>query len=100
MGASESAAIEVNFSRSNQFYFPGEHVSGNISFRNERDKLRLNEIFVELIGELGYTTQETRSSTDSNGNSVTEHYTDNHYIPFLTVCLPLAQPNDGKVRVY
>ena len=99
MGASESVTIQVNVSRSSQFYLPGERVSGNVSLQNDRDKLKSEKIFVELVGELGYSTSETRSSTDSKGNTTTEHYTDYHHLPFLTLRVPLAQLDVKQVRV-
>ncbi len=101
MGASQSTHIQVKFSRSSNFYFAGEAVSGNIFFRNENDTLKLKEIFVELVGELGYTTQRTRYRYDDYG-SVIEEYEETvyHRKPFLTVRTPLAQPNEGAVRIY
>jgi hypothetical protein len=101
MGASQSTHIQVKFSRPSNFYFPGEAVSGNIFFRNENDTLKLKEIFVELVGELGYTTQGTCSHYDYNGSLIAEQdVTVYHRIPFLTVRTPLAQVNDGTVRIY
>lgn len=99
MGASESAEIHVNFNRPNLFYYAGEQISGNISFQNTHDKLTLDEIFIELIGELGYTTRETRRRHDSNGHPHTEHYTEYHRIPFLTLRLPVVQPQYGQREV-
>ncbi|CAF4433313.1 unnamed protein product, partial [Rotaria sp. Silwood2] len=96
MGSSESIAIQMNFNRSSCFYFAGEQISGNISFQNDRDRLKLEEIFVERVGELAYRTQDTRSSTDSNGNLTTEYYTDYHHIPLLTIRVPLVRPSDGQ----
>jgi hypothetical protein len=92
----------VKFSRSSNFYFAGEAVSGNIFFRNENDTLKLKKIFIELVGELGYTTLEHRSiSIDQYGFLTTEYdETVYHRIPFLTVRTPLAQPNEGAVRIY
>ncbi|CAF4014743.1 unnamed protein product [Rotaria sp. Silwood1] len=99
MGAGESIAIQTKFNRSNDFYFVGEQISGNILFQNDHDRLKLDEIFVELVGELGYKTQESRSSTDSNGNSTTEHYTEYHHIPFLTLTVLLARPNNKQHKM-
>ncbi|CAF3052316.1 unnamed protein product [Rotaria socialis] len=99
MGANESAMIQVNFNRSTEFYFPGEHVSGEILFQNKHDRLKLVEIFIEIVGELAYTTAESRSSTDSNGNSTTEYYTDYHHIPFFTNHLPLARPDSLQEKI-
>jgi hypothetical protein len=96
MGASESAEIRVSFNRPNLFYFSGEQISGNISFQNTHDKLTLDEIFLEFIGELGYTTQETRRRHDNDGRAHTEHYTEYHRIPFITIRFPVVQPQYGQ----
>ena len=95
MGASESAEIQVSFNRPNLFYHAGEQISGNIAFQNTHDKLTLDEIFLEFIGELGYTTRETRCRHDSNGRPQTEHYTEYHRIPFITIRIPVVRPQHG-----
>ena len=100
MGANESTGIQMSFNRSTEFYAPGEQVSGKILFQNEHDSLKLEEIFVELVGELGYKTSEGRASTDSNGKSTTESNTDYHHIPFFSMRLPLAQPDGLQVRMH
>lgn len=100
MGVGESTAIQVNFNRPDGLYMPGEQVSGTVIFNNDHDRLKLHHSVIELIGELEYTTNETRSSTDSNGNSTTEHYTEYHRIPFLTLRTLLIQTKDGKVRSF
>jgi hypothetical protein len=99
MGASESAEIQVSFNRPNLFYFAGEKIAGNIVFQNTHEKLALDEIFLEFIGELGYTTRETRRRHDNNGHSHTEHYTEYHRIPFLTLRIPVVQPQYGQVKI-
>jgi hypothetical protein len=98
MGAGESTTVQVNFNRPDHSYLPGEQVTGNIVFYNHRDRLKLINSFVELTGELEYTTTENRSSTDSEGRSTTETYTEYHHIPFFTLRTPLTQSNDGTVR--
>ena len=98
MGASESVTIQVNFNRPTQFYFAGEQVLGDVLLQNDRDGLKSEEISVELIGELGYSRQEMRSGTDSNGNATTEQYTEYHNVPFLNLRVPLIRSNDGQVR--
>ncbi|CAF1978837.1 unnamed protein product [Rotaria magnacalcarata] len=94
MGAHESAMIQVNFNRSTEFYFPGEHVSGEIFFQNKLDRLKVEEISIEIVGVLAYKTTESRSSTDSNGSSTTEYYNDYHHVPFFTNRVLLAR-SDG-----
>ncbi|CAF4503600.1 unnamed protein product, partial [Rotaria magnacalcarata] len=94
MGAHESAMIQVNFNRLAEFYFPGEHVSGEIFFQNKHDRLKVEEIFIEIVDVLAYKTTESRSSTDSNGSSTTEYYNDYHHVPFFTNRVLLAR-SDG-----
>jgi hypothetical protein len=98
MGANGSSELRVNFNRPNLFYFAGEQVAGNISFQNTQDKLALDGIFLEYVGEMGYTTQEIRHVTDSNGNRRTENYVEHHSTPFVSVRIPVAQPQYGQVR--
>lgn len=100
MGANESTVIQVHFNRPNLFYYAGEQISGNISFQNTREKITLDQIFLEFIGELGYTTRETRHRTDANGRSSTEHYTAYHQVPFLNTRIAIVQPPYGQVRTF
>ncbi|CAF1102423.1 unnamed protein product [Adineta steineri] len=95
MGVGKSVDLQVNFNRSDRFYFTGEQVSGNISIDNTYEKLKCNEIFIELIGELGYTEHETRTNKDSN----TDYHESCCYIPFLTKCLPLTQSNHEQSQM-
>jgi hypothetical protein len=99
MGAQESTAVQVNFNRSSLFYFAGEQITGNILFQNTHDRLALDEIFLEFIGELGYATQETRNDHDSFGNSRPEHYTEYHRIPFINFRLSVVRPENGQVKI-
>jgi hypothetical protein len=99
MGASESTEIQVSFNRPNLFYYAGEQISGNIAFQNTHDKLTLDQIFLEFIGELGYTTRETRCRYDNNGRPRTEHYTEYHRIPFITNRISVVQPQYGQVNI-
>ncbi len=99
MGASGSSELQVDFSRPSLFYFAGERITGNLSFQNTQDKLALDAIFLEFIGEMGYTTIETRQYPDTSGNTRTENYTQNHAIPFMSVRIPVAQPLYGQVKL-
>lgn len=98
MGANESSGIQVNFNHSNLFYFAGEQIAGNISFQNREEKLKLDSIFLECIGEIGYTTQEISHFKDKDGHPRTEQYIKYHQVPFLSVRVPIAQPQYGQVK--
>jgi hypothetical protein len=99
MGASGSSEIQVSFNRPSLFYFAGEQIAGTISFQNNQDKLSLDCIFLECVGELGFTTQEVRHHHDNNGRARTEHYTKYHHIPFMNFRVPVAQPQYGQVKI-
>lgn len=115
MGAEGSTHLQVNFDRQNLAYFSGEQISGNITFQSTREKLEIDEIFLEIVGELGFTTQETRhvpnnlnhnpdhitNSTQIHPTSTTttQTYTVNHDIPFLKVPVSVARPPPGQVKI-
>jgi hypothetical protein len=99
MGANESTEIQVNFNRPSLFYFAGDKIRGNISFQNTDDRLILDEIFLEFVGELGFATQETGHSSDNPGNSQPEHYTEYHSMPFINLRLSIVQPQNGQVKI-
>ncbi|CAF3405652.1 unnamed protein product [Rotaria sp. Silwood2] len=99
MGANESATVKVNFNRSNAFYFGGEKITGNISFQNVQNKVTVEEILLELIGELGYTTQETRWRRNMKGGSHKEHYTEYHHETFLKIPVSVVRSAHGKKKL-
>ncbi len=98
MGANGSTALQVKFSRPSLMFFAGEQVSGNITFQNTQEKITLDGIFLEYVGEMGYTTQETRYIIDKNGHRRPENYVENHSTPFVTIRIPVAQPQYGQVN--
>jgi hypothetical protein len=100
MGASESAEIQVTFNHLNLFYYAGEQITGTISFHNTHEKLKLDEVFLEFIGELAYTTQEIKHCNDTDDRVRTEHYTEYHRIPFMSARIPVVQPQNGQVKIY
>ncbi|CAF1572645.1 unnamed protein product [Rotaria magnacalcarata] len=99
MGANESAEIQVNFNHPNSFYSAGEQITGNISFQSTHEKLTLDGLFLEFIGELGFTTRETKQQSDSNGRTRAEPFTEYHRIAFMTVCFPVVQPQYGQHEI-
>jgi hypothetical protein len=98
MGASGSAIINVNFNRLNAFYYGGEILTGNISFQKIQNKLKIEEILLELIGELGYPTQQIRWRRDTKGRSHKEHYTDCHRVTFLKIPVSIVRSIHIRVR--
>lgn len=100
MGANESAELQVSFNHPNLFYIAGEQIVGNISFQSTHEKLTLDAIFLEFVGELGFTTRETKQHRDNNGRTRTEPFTEYHRVPFMTVCFPVVQPQQGQVKIF
>ncbi len=98
MGISKSRALHVSFSRSSLCYTAGEKITGLISFHNTRKKFILNGVFLELIGELGYTTQKTDYIYDGLDSSHLEYRTVYHQISFLTIRHPIIYPKDNEVK--
>lgn len=99
MGANESSSIQVEFGRANLFYFGGESITGTISFQNSQSKVTLDGIFLEFVGEIGFTSRETRHRRETNGHVKTEHYTQTHQIPFVTHRFPVVQPQYGQNEI-
>jgi hypothetical protein len=99
MGVSGSTELQINFSCPSLFYFTDEAITGYISFQNTQDKLTLDAIFLEFIGEMEYVTQESRQYYDSNNTAKTENYSKNHVIPFINIRVPVAQPQYGQVKI-
>ena len=99
MGANGSSRIEVNFNRPDLFYFGGDRVSGDVSFHNSQEKITVNAVLMEFIGEMGFTTEESRRTFNNDGTSQTKKYTEPHAIPFITIRFPVAQPQYGQVKL-
>ena len=63
MGSGNSVQISINLDRVNPFYFAAESVSGMVNVDIRGVKVKVDEVFIELKGEIGYTT--TRTVSDS-----------------------------------
>ena len=92
MGSSNSVCISIHLDRTNPFFFDGELVSGTVNINIKDRVVKVNEVFVILTGETGYTT--THTDQNSNGSSSTQ--TDYHNIPFLNIKALLAIPEAGQ----
>ncbi|CAF1172439.1 unnamed protein product [Adineta steineri] len=88
MGCGFSNIIVINLNRNNSFYYTGEYVNGTVQLNITDGKLEANEIYIKLIGEIGYTT--TRTVSDGRGNTHTQ--TQYHHVPFYFSKFTLAQP--------
>ncbi|CAF1318705.1 unnamed protein product [Rotaria sp. Silwood1] len=68
MGNDNSSAITIDVDRNNLFYYSGETVSGIVRLNITEETLETREIYISLIGEIGYTT--TRSALNGKGGSL------------------------------
>jgi hypothetical protein len=79
MGNNKSSGISIILDRIDSFYFTGETVSGITRFNITEKHVKADEIYVELTGEIGYTT----TRTVSNGRH-TSTRTEYHHISFYS----------------
>jgi hypothetical protein len=98
MGAQGSIGIRVNFDRSNSAYLAGEQIKGNISAQNVFENAQLEEIYLEFIGEIGYSTEETRQNSTANQTTQTEHYIEYHVAQFVKIPISVVPPHNSEVN--
>jgi hypothetical protein len=94
MGNSNSSAITINLDRTNLFYFTGETVSGTAGINVLEGKVEADEIYIQLTGEIGYTT----TRTVSNGRQ-TSTRTEYHHVPFYSAKAVFARPEVGQKEI-
>ena len=98
MGANGSSEIRVNFNNPSLVYYGGDQVSGTVEFQNNQDKLRIDYVFLDFTGELGYVSREPRQTTQGRQASrAGETEVRNHQISFLTNRYPVVWPQHGQV---
>ncbi|CAF1121202.1 unnamed protein product [Adineta steineri] len=78
MGCGASSTIIITLDRTNSLFFSDEIISGTVQLHIKDKKLCADQIDLNLIGEVGYTTTHTSSV---NGQATTS--TTYHHIPFL-----------------
>jgi hypothetical protein len=108
MGNSNSSTITINPDRSNLFYFAGEIVSGTAVLNVTEGHVETDEIYIQMTGEIGYTTQK-QVVRNSNGTITTGAFrnstdrvtteTEYHHIPFYSAKAIFAQPKPGQKQV-
>lgn len=96
MGVVGSSGLKINFNRSNLFYFAGESVQGDVSFQNSQDKLTVDAIFLECLGDVAFVSNTVREVQDANGNTKKEAQTENVTHTFMNVRIPVALPQYGQ----
>ncbi|CAF4206586.1 unnamed protein product [Adineta steineri] len=108
MGNSNSSTLTINFDRTNLFYFTDEVVSGTVALNITEGKIEADEIYLQMTGEIGYTTQKqvvrqkngqktTGMSSNSTGRIAYE--TEYHHVPFYSIKSIFAHPKAGQKQV-
>ncbi|CAF4021812.1 unnamed protein product, partial [Rotaria sp. Silwood1] len=95
MGSSNSVNITINLYRTNPFFYAGESVTGTVSVNIKEGHITVDELFIVLKDETGYTT--THTIHESNGSTRTEtHY--HHTIVFFSEKNIFERPGSGKKK--
>jgi hypothetical protein len=97
MGNSSNCKISINVDRTKLLYFTGESVSGTVDLNIIEGKLKANEIYITLMGEIGYRTTEYYS--DNEGKTLERiKY---HHVPFYETKIIFSRPEaEQKQLVY
>lgn len=95
MGSSNSVNVTIGLDKVSPIFYTGETVSGTVNVIIKEGEIKVDEVYILLNGETGYTT--TRTVTNSNGSSHTE--TDYHTICFSTDKRTLDQPTPGLKEI-
>ncbi|CAF3540265.1 unnamed protein product [Rotaria sp. Silwood1] len=100
MGNGNSSAITINLDRNNLLYFSDETVSGTIDLNIRQGKLKADEIYIILMGEIGNTTMPVFSHSNSGflaRSSVKPKY---HHIPFYSAKVIIVPPVRQKKLIF
>ncbi|CAF2828670.1 unnamed protein product [Rotaria sp. Silwood2] len=92
MGSSNSVNITINLDRLNPLFYAGESISGTTTVNMKEGQVKIDEIFLVLKGETGYTT--THTVHDSNGSTST--VIDYHTISFFSEKQILESSRPGE----
>ncbi|UJR17141.1 hypothetical protein I4U23_004037 [Adineta vaga] len=96
MGNGTSSSITIHIDRSNGFYFTDETISGTVELTINEGHIEAEEIFMQLTGEIGYTS--TRTVRDNKNHSSTQ--TDYHHVPFYSHKTIFSQPKPGQKEIH
>lgn len=82
-----TSGITISLHQENLVYFTDESLSGIVYWSNDDEAIRVQEISIRLIGEIGYTTQQTVL----NGQGGTESTTQYNHVKFYASQLSLVR---------
>jgi len=95
MGNSNNCTISLNVDRTKLFYFTDEIVSGTVDLNIEQGKLKTNEIYITLTGEIGYRTTEYYSDNEGKTLERTKY----HHVPFYKTKICFSRPEAGQKQL-
>ncbi|CAF3293025.1 unnamed protein product [Rotaria socialis] len=75
MGSGHSAHISINLDRAVPLFYSGESVSGSVNVNITEGHIKVDEVFIVLNGEAGYTTTRTVQNTNGSTHTQTDYHT-------------------------
>ncbi|CAF3843932.1 unnamed protein product [Rotaria sp. Silwood1] len=66
MGSGNSVNVAISLDRINPFFYAGEVVSGTVTAKLMKEHVNVDQVFVVLNGETGYTTTRTVHQSDGS----------------------------------
>ncbi|CAF0950047.1 unnamed protein product [Didymodactylos carnosus] len=99
MGNKTSQYATYKFDRDQLFYWCGEVVSGTAyvsSASVDEYKIKPEKMYVELIGEIGYTGTSTTTDSEGNTHHQTEYYSEPFYVQTITYTNGVKEDGDGQ----
>ncbi|CAF1133618.1 unnamed protein product [Didymodactylos carnosus] len=93
---SGSSRIAITFDRGETFYFANEIVSGKVQLNIiGDDRIKVDEVYLTLTGEIGYTTTKTLYTSKGGKQTRTEY----HDVPFFQSKIVLAHPEPPQTEL-
>ena len=92
MGNSNSGAIGINLDRNPLVYYTDEILSGSVNLNITEGNLTVDEIYIKLTGEIGYTTTKTIISGNGQSSIKTEY----QRASFYSIKVPFTRSQRGE----
>ena len=92
MGNSNSSTITINLDRNNSLYSSGEIISGIVDLNITEENLEAKEIYIIVVGEIGYKTFSTGTAQHSTR-------TEDHCISFYCDKVSFVRPDIGQKKI-
>ncbi len=89
MGNVNSTTITIDLDQTNLCYFTGETISGIVGLNVTEEKIEADEIYIQLIGEIGY--KPIQIDLDDRIERA-----DYHNVPFYSAKHVFQKTKDGE----